>query len=316
MVLTVTLNPSVDRALFVDQIVVGDANRVIRSETDAGGKGINLSRVLCELGGQTIATGFIAGGPGAYICRALDMQGLRHAFVEVKGETRTNVSVEDSGHGLPTTFNERGPEIDAHDIDRLFGRIREHIDAADWITVGGSLPPGTPPQTFRELVELAHSAGKKILVDADGEAMRLAMEAKPDMIKPNEKEAARLLGQTIDGRNDAIQAAESLYDQLGGGERIVVVSRGAGGAAMVCADGTFDGVSPNVEMKSTIGCGDSMLGGMLWAIQNGLCLEESLRWGLAAGAATASTDGTEIARKPVVDRLFPSAKVERDSKPS
>src|SRR5687767_14387149 len=106
MILTVTLNPSVDRAVFVDRLKVNDTNRVVRTETDAGGKGVNLSRVLRELGGETVATGFLGGGTGAYICKVLDLQDVPHCFVEVSGETRTNFSVEDAEQNPPTTFNE------------------------------------------------------------------------------------------------------------------------------------------------------------------------------------------------------------------
>ncbi|MBC8066597.1 MAG: 1-phosphofructokinase family hexose kinase [Chlorobia bacterium] len=312
MVLTVTLNPSVDRAVFIQQLKVGDTNRVVRTETDAGGKGVNLSRVLRELGGETVATGFLGGGAGAYICKVLDLQSVPHCFVEVAGNTRTNFSVEDEAQNPPTTFNERGPEVTDEDIHRLFDRVREYLPRITWLAMGGSLPPGASADIFRKLVELAHEHGIKALVDADGEAMKLAMLARPDFIKPNEKEASRLLDRELSGRNDSIEAAQELYRQLGGDGKVAVVSRGAGGAVLACGEGEFDGMTPNVEMRSTIGCGDSMLGGMLWAMGTGMSLEEAFRWGLASGAATAATDGTEIARRPVVEKLVPLARIERD----
>ncbi len=312
MVLTVTLNPSVDRALFLTELKVGDTNRVVRTETDAGGKGVNLSRVLRELGGETVATGFLGGGPGAYICKVLDDQTVPHCFVEVRGDTRTNFSVEDAAQNPPTTFNEKGPEVTGNDIENLVNRVKEYLPKLTWLAMGGSLPPGAPSDIFFRLTNLAHEAGVKVLVDADGEAMRLAMAASPDFIKPNEKEASRLLGRDLSGRNDAIQATLELYHQLGGGDKIAVISRGAGGAVIACSEGEFDGITPAVEMRSTIGCGDSMLGGMLWAMGQGKSMEEAFRWGLAAGAATASTDGTEIARRSVVENLFDKARIERD----
>jgi len=311
MVLTVTLNPSVDRALFIGDLKVGDTNRVLRSETDAGGKGVNLSRVLRELGGHTVATGFLGGGPGAFIRQVLDVQDVPHCFVEISGDTRTNFSVEDEDRNPPTTFNERGPEITATDIDRLFARVREYLPKLSWLSLGGSLPPGAPPDIFQRLVELAHREGVKALVDADGEPMRLAMLARPDFIKPNEREAARLVGREIQGRNDALGAAMQLYQQLGAGSALAVISRGAGGAILACEDGIYEGLTPYVEMRSTIGCGDSMLGGILWALGAGHPLSEAFRWGLSAGAATAATDGTGIARKAAIHELLHRAKVEQ-----
>ena len=312
MVLSVTLNPSVDHALFVDELLVGDTNRVKRVETDAGGKGVNLSRVLCELGGTTVATGFLGGAPGAYVTSVLDGQGVAHAFVTVAGDTRTNFSVEDVAKNRPTTFNQSGPQISEENLNELLDRVRERLPQIRWLAMGGSLPPGVPKDIFKTLVLMAHEAWVKSLVDADGEPMRLAMEAKPDFIKPNDREATRLLSREVATRNDALKAATDLYRQLGGGDRIVVISRGAGGAVLACREGLYDGVSPSVEMRSTIGCGDSMLGGMLAAMYAEKDVVESFSWGLAAGAATAATDGTEIARRGMVDELLPKVKVERD----
>lgn len=311
MVLTVTLNPSVDRALFIGELRVGDTNRVLRSETDAGGKGVNLSRVLRELGGHTVATGFLGGGAGAFIRQVLDVQDVPHCFVEISGDTRTNFSVEDADKNPPTTFNERGPEVTTADLDRLFDRVKEYLPQLSWLSLGGSLPPGAPLDIFQRLVELGHSQGVKVLVDADGDPMRLAMLARPDFIKPNEREAARLLGREIQGRNDGLEAATQLYQQLGAGSAMAVISRGAGGAILACEDGIFEGLTPVVEMRSTIGCGDSMLGGILWALGAGHPLNEAFRWGLSAGAATAATDGTGIARRVAIQDLLHRAKVER-----
>jgi 1-phosphofructokinase len=311
MVLTVTLNPSIDRALFVDSLRVGDANRVLRSETDAGGKGINLSRVLHQLGGDTIATGFLAGGPGAAIRKVLDDQGVFHSFLDVDGESRTNVSIETQDSSLPTTLNERGPQVRPEDLELLFAHVVSHLSHARWVTLGGSLPPGVPPELTARFIEVGRQAQVRTMVDADGDPMRFAMATRPDFIKPNEREAGRILGRELSGRNDAIDAAVELYQQLGTGDKIVVVSRGAGGAILACNEGQFEGTTPAVAVKSTVGCGDSMLGGMLWALNQSFPVAEAFAWGLAAGAATAATDGTCIGSNEEIRRLFPIAKVER-----
>ncbi len=143
MILTVTLNPSVDHTLFVGTIVLHDTNRVQRTERDAGGKGVNLSRVVAELGGKTSATGFLGGGPGAIIRQVLNDQGVLNEFTEVAGETRINFSIE-SGDGPPTSFNEQGPEISPAELDTFRGRLQGHLREAEWLTLGGSLPKGVP----------------------------------------------------------------------------------------------------------------------------------------------------------------------------
>ncbi len=312
MLLSVTLNPSVDHALFVAALKVGDTNRVLRTERDAGGKGVNLSRVFAEMGGETVATGFLGGGPGAYVRSVLGAQGVRHDFVETSGETRVNFSVEtDAEPGTPTTFNERGPEVSPGEWEALLAKVRGLAPGCAWGAIGGSLPPGVPPDAFATLGGILREAGCKVLLDADGEPLRAGLAGRPAMIKPNSAEAGRLLGREVGTDEEAAGASRQLYEMLGRGEAIALISRGADGAAMTLASGTFLGVSPRVEARSTIGSGDSLLGAMLQRLEAGVPAEEALRWGLAAGAATAETGGSEIARRAEVERLFPLGSVAR-----
>ena len=306
MIVSVTLNPCVDRVVFVPGLKVGDTNRVDRVETDAGGKGVNLSRVVAELGGKTIATGFLGGGNGAHIRHVLRAQGVHNSFVEIAGTTRVNTSIE-AGDGPPTTLNEAGPQISDEEWHRLLAHCETLFHRADWVALGGSLPPGVPVDAFRALGELARREGCRVLLDADGEAMRLGLQMRPDLIKPNLREAERLLGKTLPDRAAAVSAARELRSMA----ENVIVSMGKDGAALATADGVWLGSSPQVEPRSTIGSGDSLLGALLWALEDGCDWPEALRWGLAAGAATATTDGSEIARGPVVRLLYNEASVER-----
>ena len=311
MLLSVTLNPSVDHALFLSELKVGDTNRVTRTERDAGGKGVNLSRVFAEMGGETIASGFLGGGTGAYVRGVLEAQGVRHNFVETAGETRLNFSVEDESRGKPTTFNERGPQISPEEWDALLAKVDMLAGGCEWATIGGSLPPGVPGDAYRILGERLRGHRCKVLLDADGNPLREGLAGRPTMIKPNDPEASRLLNRKVESDEEAIGAARSLYEMLGRGEAIAVLSRGAAGAVMTLASGTYVGRSPKVEARSTIGSGDSLLGAMLWSLTRGDAPEAALRWGLAAGAATALTDGSEIARRQVVERLYADASVAR-----
>lgn len=309
MILTITLNPAVDHALFVDGLKVGDTNRVFRDEIDAGGKGINLSRIAVELGAMSLATGFLGGGTGAFIRKVMARQGVLQDFVDVHGETRTNFSVEDVQGGPPTTFNERGPVIRPEEWEALLAKARHYASRAQWVALGGSLAQGLPPDAYRVLGDLAHAEGAKVVLDADGPPLIEGLKAKPDLIKPNAREAERLLGdgRTVETFDDAVRAATDLVEN----GRTVIVSIGAAGAALCCASGVYRGSSPRVEAKSTIGSGDSMIGGFLAALARGADPAEAFAWGLAAGAATATTDGSEIGRREVFERLLPSARVER-----
>ena len=308
MILTVTLNPSVDRAIYVKECKLGDTNRVERTETDAGGKGINLSRVADELGAQTLATGFLGGGPGAFVTSVLKRQGVPCDFVPIEGDTRINFSVEDEARNPPTTFNESGPKIHAREWESLIDKCRHYAPQTRWACVGGSVPPGLSPDVYKTLLLLFKEGGCRTLLDADGEPLKSGLEAKPDLVKPNAKEAERLLGRPIKTDEDAVRAAREILE-LGVGA--VILSRGEEGAVFVSKEGTWIGKSPKVDANSTIGSGDSMLGAHLWALEEGKGLEEAFQWGLAAGAATATTSGSEIARRGVIEKLFPSCVVER-----
>lgn len=307
MILTVTLNPALDQTLLISGLKAHDTNRINEVQTDAGGKGINLSRIAAELGTPTTATGFLGGVTGAAIRHVMCKQGVTDECVETQSETRTNFNVE-SGDGPPTTFNAKGSEVTEIEWLQLVAKVTELATSADWVALGGSLPPGVPENAFETLGQIAKHAGAKLVLDADGAAMQAGLAANPDFIKPNVREAERLLGRQLFGSRDAIiQAARDLYDQTKSEstpEPIVVISRGAEGAIMCCKLGIFETPALPIHPKSTIGSGDSMIGGMLHAILNGETLPTALRYGNAAGAATATTDGAQIGRKTEILDLF------------
>lgn len=310
MLVSVTLNPCVDHALFVEKFAVGDTNRVMRVEKDAGGKGVNVSRVYAELGGDTAATGFLGGPTAGTIRHVLELEGVEDAFVEIAGETRTNFSIEDNSGTPPTTLNSKGPDILPTEWEKLLVDCKELARGARWAALGGSLPPGVPDDAFKILGELFHEAGVRVILDADGFAQKHGMLASPDFIKPNAAEASRLLGVPIESDLEAVEAVLNLHQRIGGGTKIAVISRGSSGAVMATEGGVWVGRSPKVPTTSTIGSGDSMIAGILWGIDTGKPSEVALRWGLAAGAATAMTDGSGIARLPMIEDLYDEAIVE------
>ncbi|MCU0316892.1 MAG: 1-phosphofructokinase [Fimbriimonadaceae bacterium] len=313
MILSITLNPCVDHTLFVQGLHVGDTNRVQRTETDAGGKGVNLSRIVAELGGDTLATGFLGGGSGAYVTHVLDAQKVRHDFVRISGTTRTNLSVE-SGEGPPTTLNERGPEISPQEWETLLHHVAHLAKEAKWVALGGSLPPGVPTEAFAILGDIAKQAGCRLVLDADGEPQKLGLKAGPDMVKPNVKEAERWLGHPLATETDIVAGAKELEELLldqGAKDPWVVISRGKDGAVLSHRGETYSAESIPVAVKSTIGSGDSLIGGMLYGIQSGVSTLEAFAFGLAAGAATAMSDGSGIGRREDILTLKPQAKISR-----
>ena len=315
LVVTVTLNPCIDTVLFVNDLKVGDVNRVRRVERDAGGKGINLARIVQKLGGNTVASGFIGGGTGAHVKSVLDAEKVPHDFVEIGGETRSNIFVE-SGMAAPTCLNEPGPSIGQGELEALIEETRILSQHSAWLAIGGSIPPGVPRDIFCVLTEIGHAAGARVLLDADDDALRHGLKAGPDLIKPNLREAERLLGLNLNGIDFAQDAAGQLRHQLlhdhqrPGYEPTVIVSMGSKGAVMASHEGRFIGLGPQINPISTIGSGDSMLGAFIWALEQGETTAHALRWGVAAGAATAMTSGAEIGSRPAVVEMFGSSRVD------
>lgn len=314
MILTVTLNPCVDLLLGTRGLLPYDTNRVVTREEDAGGKGTNLSRVAAELGAKTTACVLLGGGTGAHVQRVLEMQGVTPAIIPTQAQTRVNVSVQDGSERPPTTFNMKGGPVSASEWQKVLRTVVELAAAADWVCLGGSLPEGVPDDAWRTLISSLRALPARILLDADDEPLRLGFEAGPHLIKPNLNEAARLLGRPLEGPTQVAAAAAELRGRLqtrGAADPAVIISMGAEGAVAVTGGGAWFAPAVPVQARSTIGSGDSLLGGLLAAFAAGHDWPEALRWGSAAGAATATTDGTAIARRGVVQELLGLATVRR-----
>lgn len=310
MILSVTVNPCVDHAMFVQSLTVNDTNRVLRTEIDAGGKGINLSRVAAEVGGTSIASGFLGGTTGDFVLSVLKREGIETDFVHIDGETRTNFSIEDTSGKPPTTLNEPGTEISADKWQSLLLNLEKYKNKASWLTIGGSLPPGLEPKAYRDLVEIGHGLGAKVLLDADSSALKVGLTAGPDLIKPNREEAERLLGRHIATDDESIQAILDIR-KLCPESAMTILSLGKDGAILATQEYVLFGRSPQVHVRSTIGSGDSLLGGFLATLERTHNVQESFRWGLAAGAATATTDGSEIARLAKIKDLLDQVDIQQ-----
>ncbi len=308
MILTVTLNPSVDEAVFVEELRLHDTNRVLRVEVDASGKGVNLARVAHRLGSPVMALGFLGGKTGQFVAAVLNHGGVPHDFIWIDKPTRRNLCIEELSGRPPTMLNEPGPEISPQAWEALLSKVEQYLPQASWLAMGGSLPPGVPRDAYAILIERARQAGVPCALDSDGPPMLAALRARPDLIKPNEHEAERLLGRALRTDADCFAAARELHER---GIRYVVISRGVKGADAVSSEGAFRAIPPAVPARSTIGSGDSMVAGMLHILSQGGSIEEALRWGTAAGAATATTSGAEIATREQVLELLPQVKIRR-----
>jgi 1-phosphofructokinase family hexose kinase len=304
-IVTVTLNPSVDVPLALDQLHPGETNRCGSAVLDPGGKGINASRVIHRLGGETIAFGFAGGLTGELLRKRLDEERVPHAFDEIDAFTRIDVMLFERNSGRRTRLLPQGPFVGPRHMTALRSRLGG-VEAQSVITLGGSVPPGIEPTIYRDLVAWLNEHNVRCILDTSGEALVHVLEAQPAMIKPNEEEAAQVLGRLLRGEREMIEAARELRSR---GARAVVLSMGADGAVGVDESGTWRVTVPSVEVHSTVGSGDSMVGGLALALSRGWSFPEALRLGAAAGTATAMTPQRQLCRLPDVERLLPQIAV-------
>lgn len=307
MIYTVTLNPALDLAMEVQRIILGDTNRVNRSQNSPGGKGINVSRVARVLGVDSLAMGFVSGPAGRFIEQAVNDLGIPDDFIHTPGQTRTNVIVVDRSEHIHTSFNERGPETDPRHLTELIRRLRRRARPGDWVILSGSLPAGIPRNAYAQIIDAVQKKGAKTVLDADGEVLRLGVAARPCMIKPNRYELERLVGRPL---ADDAAILDAIDEVRAGGIEIVVASLGSGGSIAVSNDGAWRARSPEVEVNSAVGAGDSLVAGVVVGLSCGDSLAHALRLGTACGAATALTPGTDLCHREDVDRLLLEVEIE------
>lgn len=310
MIITLTPNPAVDQTVFVDRFDVGAVNRFRESQLDPAGKGINVSRVAHRLGWPTIAFGFLAGEIGLIAETALDDEGVQHHFVRIPGQTRLNVTIVEEVGRTSTSLYGPGPPVDQEHFARLDNLIQFWLQAGRVLVLAGSLPPGIPDEAYATYIRLAESRGVRTILDADGEPLRLGVEARPYLIKPNVAEAEGLLGRSLPDLGAVVQGASELANL---GIAVVVISMGAQGAVCVRGEKAWRVVPPKVQRRSTVGSGDSFVAGVAIALARGEDIVEGLRLGTAAGAATAMTPGTALGTADEIAALMPQVQIEEIS---
>lgn len=305
MIYTVTLNPALDRSIEVEKLRSDDANRIEAEKSYAGGKGIDASRVIQVLGGQSRALGFVGGFNGMELEQRLLRQGVPCDFVETRGDTRTNIIIYVRSTGTYTTLNAKGPDVNEVETKELLNKIRE-LEDMSYMIVSGSIPRGVGDDIYRQIVDIARKKGAFVALDTDGEPLKLGIEAGPSIIKPNIHELGRLMGQEITSTEGALSAANELKKKE---IDIILVSMGGKGALLVSDSARLLAVPPKITVGSTVGAGDSLLAGFVLAHFQGRRLAECLRFGVAAGAATAMSRGTELCKREDVEALFPKVDV-------
>jgi 1-phosphofructokinase family hexose kinase len=308
MIYTVTLNPAVDRELTVPAMEFDSVLRATEARVDFGGKGFNVSRLLKGLGADSTAVGFLGGRAGELLQDGLGSLGIGTDFVWVPGETRTNVSIVNQSHDHYIKVNEKGPRVSEEKQSELLEKIDSLAVPGDWWVLAGSLPPGIADDFYSRIVSVLTKHGANAILDTSGESLRLGCLEHPFLVKPNAEEAKALTGLPMDSPVD-IAATAGEIRRLGA--QNVVVSMGKAGALLNTPEGTWLTHSPAIQEKNPIGAGDSMVGGLVWALTQNIGLKEALGWGVASGAATASLPGTAVGTRPLIEGLFKQVRFEK-----
>ncbi len=305
MIYTITLNPALDRTIWIDRIRDDVSNRILDECSYAGGKSIDVSKVLKNLDIDSIALGFVGGFAGRELEGRLLNEGIQSDFVRVAGETRTNIILHEKETGRQLAFNARGPEIRPSEIMQLVEQL-EKLPCPELVTIGGSLPPGVSPEIYRKIIMIFGKCRAKVVLDVDGQALSAGIKASPNIIKPNIHELSELVGRELSKIDEVVAAAREINQ---GGVEIVLVSMGARGILLVSNGEEYVAEPPEVKVENTIGAGDSSVAGFIFGLITGKDLKESLIYAAAAGTATTMRQGTALSRKEDFFKLIPQVRL-------
>ena len=300
MIITVTLNPALDKTIEIDEFKIGSVNRIVATRVDAGGKGINVSKVIKELQQESLALGFLGGSSGKHIKSYLDDLNINNDFIFVKGETRTNIKIIDTVNNTHTDINENGPSLVIEDITRIKEKIMKYCKQDSLVVLSGSVPSEVQGDIYSEIIKDIKSKGGKVILDADGELLIEGIKAGPYMVKPNIEELEKAFGISIDNQDEVIEVAKKI---LAYGVKYVVISQGSEGSIFISQDKVAKVPGIKVEVKSTVGAGDSMVAALAIAVEQDYSFEEAIKLACATSTANVMTEGTQTGRFIDIEKL-------------
>lgn len=312
MILTVTLNAAIDKLYVLDRLRPHEVMRVREVNSTAGGKGLNVSRVAALMGEQVTAMGFVGGYNGALFESLIHEKNIRKKFTRVQTETRCCINIRDLETNRSTELLEPGAPVTSNEIRRLLADFEAGLSTADVVTISGSMPNGTPADFYSVLIQAARQKKIPVLLDTSGDALQKALTARPFMMKPNTDEIRQLLQVDINSQRDLIEAAKRLHHS---GVAVVAVSLGRDGVLVVCNEGVYHGVTPDIPVVNTVGCGDSMVAGFAVSMARRTTMEQAIRNAVAVSTANALTKETGFFRQKDFTELLEQVGVEQLERP-
>ncbi|MDL2206943.1 1-phosphofructokinase family hexose kinase [Eubacteriales bacterium OttesenSCG-928-N13] len=307
MITTVSLNPSVDRTLSIDGFHYGGMNRVMSSRDDACGKAVNLAIVLSRLGASSSCIGFLAQQGATAFEQRLNENGVSHRFISTPGRVRVNIKLFDEQQHVITEINERGERVTQDDLAQLMQLAQQYARQSEYLVLTGSLPPGCPEDYYETLIRSVGDTCRCVL-DADGAPFAKGLMAKPYFIKPNRAELESHLGRRLDTMDEIGRAADALVRQ---GIALVCVTMGDQGALMASDDGLLFAPPLPLKVRSTVGAGDSLIGGVLHGLRSGEALADAFRMGVAAASASVVSEGTDLVDADIYRQMLDKTIVKR-----
>lgn len=295
MVITVTFNPAFDKTLRIDNFELGNVNRASESINDIGGKGINVSKVLKNLGIESTCIGFLGENLKNHFINCLDKVGINTDFIKVNGSTRTNVKVVDYINKTYTDINEFGPEISIEELKQFFDKFKENVNENDIVVLSGGLCSGLPKDIYKRLCQIAKDKKALVIMDADGDALKYGLDGKPYIIKPNNYELKKIFNLKVCDKSELIGVAKGIITTA---IKKVIISLEEEGLLLVTDEKVCFSKAIKVNVKSTVGAGDSMVAEIIYAIENKMDDATLLKFGASCGASAVKLEGTKA---PTVD---------------
>jgi 6-phosphofructokinase 2 len=302
MIVTITMNPAVDKSTSIDKMVPEKKMRCTELITEAGGGGINVSKAIKELGGDSLAVFPSGGMNGKLIENYLSQRQISFKSIPVANETRENIVVRETDTNSQFRFVMPGASLSEKEADACFELLQQLEPRPTCIVASGSLPPGLPEDFFGQLAKVVKKLNARYIIDTSGKPLQLAAKEGVYLLKPNLSELCALVGKEHLEVNEVDDAAMEVVKQ--GSCEVMVVSMGPTGALLVTRDGCEHIPTPTVKKQSTVGAGDSMVAGMVWMLNQGKSISETVRFGVACGTAATMNPGTQLFKKEDAHRLF------------
>lgn len=300
MIYTVTVNPSIDYIVQLKELTLGEVNRMDYDNKLPGGKGINVSRILKELGQDSVALGFLGGFTGEFVKNELEKTGIKTNFTMIKDDTRINVKIKAQQE---TEINGRGPVVSESELTQFTAQF-DKLSAGDVVIFAGSLLPCLDQNFYFDLIKQIRARGAEFVIDTTGESLLKTLPQNPLVVKPNNHELAELFETTFTGIDDIVEHGQKLLEL---GAQHVLISMAGDGGLLITKDAVYRSLAPKGTVVNSVGAGDSMIAGFTGTLASTGDVVEAFRYGLACGSATAFSE--DLATREKIDEILPQIKI-------